>query len=116
MDGSKVGILEKTNKVSLGRLLKSEHGGTLEAKIGLEILSDLTDKSLERKLADEELGRLLVTTDLTKSDGTGSVSVGLLDTASGRGRLAGSLGSELLARSLSSGGFTCGLLCAGHDC
>ena len=114
MDGSKVGVLEKTDEVSLGRLLKGKDGGTLEAKIGLEILSDLTDKSLEGKLADEKLGRLLVTTDLTKSDSSGSVSVGLLDTASGRGRLAGSLGGELLARSLSSGGLACGLLCTGH--
>jgi hypothetical protein len=114
VDGSKVGVLEKTNKVSLGRLLKSEHGGTLEAEVGLEILSDLTDKSLEGKLADEKLGGLLVTTDLTKSHGTGTVSVGLLDTTSSGGALAGSLGGELLAGGLASGRFACSLLCAGH--
>ena len=36
----------------------------------LEVLSDLTNETLEGELADEELGRLLVATDLTESDGT----------------------------------------------
>jgi len=114
VDGGKVGILEKTDKVGLGGLLKGKDGRSLETKIGLEILSDLTDKSLEGKLADEELGGLLVTSDLTKSDGSGSVSVGLLDTASGRGALAGGLGGELLAGGLASGGLAGGLLGTGH--
>ena len=114
VDGSKVGVLEKTNKVSLGRLLKSEHGGTLEAEVGLEILSDLTDKSLEGKLADEKLGGLLVTTDLTKSHSTRSVSVGLLHTTGSGGALAGSLGGELFTGSFSSGGFSCGLFGTCH--
>lgn len=74
---------------------------------------------------DEELGRLLVTTNLTESDGSGTVlraaearsarresekekkretnAVRLLDTTGSGGRLARSLGSELLAGSLSSG-------------
>jgi hypothetical protein len=56
----------------------------------------------------------LVTTDLTESDGSGSVTVGLLDTSCGRGGLAGSLGGKLLARSLSSGGLAGGLLGTGH--
>jgi hypothetical protein len=30
----------------------------LEAKVGLEVLSDLSDETLEGKLSDEELGRL----------------------------------------------------------
>ena len=49
----------------------------------LEVLRDFTDKTLEGELADEELGRLLVPTDLTKSDGTGPEAMGLLDTTSG---------------------------------
>ena len=105
VDSGKVGILEKTDKVSLSRLLKGKDGRSLETKIGFVILSDLTDKSLEGKLADEELGRLLVTSDLTKSDSSGSVSMGLLNTTGGRGALTGSLGGELL-----SGGFTSGRL------
>lgn len=61
--------------------LKSTDGRRLEAEIGLEILGNLTDQTLEGELSDEELGRLLVTTDLTESDGSWLVSVGLLYTS-----------------------------------
>lgn len=33
-------------------------------------MGNLADETLEWELADEELGRLLIATDLTKSDGT----------------------------------------------
>ena len=114
VDGAKVGILEKTNEVSLGSLLQGHDGGALEAEVGLEVLSDLTDKTLEWELADEKLGRLLVTPDLTKSHGSGPVTMRLLDASGGGGRFTGSLGSELLPRRLSTGGFTGGLLGTGH--
>ena len=90
MDSSQVGILEETNKVSLSGLLESEDGGRLEAEIGLEVLGDLTDETLEGQLADQELSRLLVLTDLTESDGTGPVSVRLLDSSSSGSGLASS--------------------------
>ncbi len=80
MDGSQVGVLEERDEVSLGGLLESHDGARLEAEVGLEVLSDLTNKALEGELADEELSRLLVTTDLTESNGTGAVTVRLLDT------------------------------------
>jgi hypothetical protein len=73
-----------------------------------------TYQTLEGELADEQLSRLLVATNLTKSDGTGLVTVRLLDTAGRRGRLAGSLGSELLAGGLATGGLASGLLSASH--
>ena len=60
------------------------------------------------------LSRFLVLADLTQGDGSGPVSVGLLDTASSGGRLASSLGSKLLSGSFSSGGLTCGLLGTSH--
>ena len=91
MDGAKVGVLEERDEVGLNGLLKSADGRGLEAEIRLEVLSDLTDKTLEGQLADEELGRLLVATDLTESDGTGLVAVRLLDSSSGRRRLSGGL-------------------------
>jgi hypothetical protein len=53
---------------------------------------------LERKLADQKLGGLLVSSDLTKGDSSRSVSVWLLDTAGGRGTLTCCLGGELLSR------------------
>ena len=115
VDSAQVGVFEETNEVSLGGLLKCHHSRGLEAQIGLEVLSDLTDQALERQLADEKLGALLVATDLTQGDGAGPVSVGLLDTSGGGGRFAGSLGGELLARGLASGGLTSGLLGTSHD-
>ena len=114
VDSAQVGVFEETNEVSLGSFLQGHDGGRLEAEISLEILSDLTDEPLERKLADEKLGALLVTTDLTKSDGTRPVPVGLLHSTGSRGRFASSLGCKLLARSFSSGGFTGSLLSTGH--
>jgi hypothetical protein len=114
VDGAQVGVLEKTNEVSLGGLLESKNGGSLEAKVTLEILGDLTDKTLEGELADEQVRGLLVTTDLTESDGSGAVTVGLLDTSGGGGRLTSGLGGKLLTGSLSSGGLTGGLLGTSH--
>ncbi|KAJ0965135.1 hypothetical protein J5N97_026273 [Dioscorea zingiberensis] len=42
----------------------------LELEIGLEVLSDLMDKELKRKLPDQQLHALLVLSDLTKHDGS----------------------------------------------
>ena len=114
MDGAQVGVLEQTDEVSLAGLLEGHDGGRLEPEVGLEVLGDFTDQALEGELADQELGGLLVTTDLTESDGTGPVPVGLLHSSSGRGALASSLGGQLLARSLSSSRFTSGLLSTSH--
>ena len=114
MDCAQVGVLKQTNKVSLAGLLQSHDGRALEAQIGLEVLGDLTDQTLEGQLADQKLSALLVPTDLTESHGSGPVAMGLLHSSSGRGALAGSLGGQLFARSLSSGRFTSGLLGTGH--
>ena len=69
-----------------------------------------TTKEDERELADEELGRLLVTTNLAEGDRSGPVAVRLLDSTSGGGTLAGGLGGELLAGRLSSSRLAGGLL------
>ena len=60
MDGTEVGVLKETHKVSLASLLKSHYSRALEAQVSLEILSNLADQPLERELADQQLGRLLV--------------------------------------------------------
>ena len=80
VDGAKVGVFEEGDKVGLNGLLKSTDGRRLETEVRLEVLSNFTDKTLEGQLADQELSRLLVATDLTKSDGTRLVTVRLLDT------------------------------------
>jgi hypothetical protein len=98
-------------KLTLTSLLERKDGRRLEAQVGLEVLGNLTHKTLERQLADEELGALLIATNLTESDGSGAETMRLLDTASGLGRtLAGLLGGELLAGRLASGGLAGGLL------
>jgi hypothetical protein len=114
VDSAKVGVLEEANKVGLSGLLKGKHGVALETEVSLKVLGDLADEALERELADEELSRLLVATDLTERNGTRAVTVRLLDTTAGRGGLAGGLGRELLTRGLATGGLACGLLGTSH--
>ena len=114
VDGAQVGILEKTDEVGLGSFLEGKDSRALEPQVRLEVLGDLSDESLEWELSDEKLGGLLVSSDLTKSDGSRSVSVWLLDSSDGWSRLSGGLGSELLSWGLSSGGLTCGLLGTSH--
>ena len=114
VDRAEVGVLEEANEVRLSGLLEGEDGGALEAQVGLEVLGNLANQALERELADQELGGLLVPADLAEGDGARAVAVGLLDAAGGRGGLASRLGGELLAGSLSSGGLAGGLLGAGH--
>ena len=114
VDRAKVGVLEETDEVSLASLLQSHHRGALEAKIGLEVLSDLTDQTLERELAQKQLGGLLVTTDLTQGNGSGPVAVRLLDATGGGCRLASGLRGQLLARRLSAGGLAGSLFGTSH--
>ena len=110
LDGSQVGVFEQGDEVSLRGFLKGHNSRRLESQVGLEVLGDFSDQSLEGQLSDQELGRLLVLSDFSEGDGTGPVSVGLLDTSSGRlSGLSGSLGGELLSRSLTTGGLSCGL-------
>ena len=114
VDGAQVGVLEQTNQVSLAGLLQSHDSRALEAEICLEVLGDFTDQALEGQLADQQLSALLVPTDLTESDGSGPVTMGLLDASGGRGALASGLGGQLFAWSLSSGRFASGLLGTSH--
>ena len=53
-------------------------------------------KALEGQLADEQLGALLVTTDLTKSDGTRPVAMWLLYSTGSWCAFARRLGRQLL--------------------
>ncbi len=83
MDGTKVGILKKSNQVCLSSLLESQYGGGLETKISLEVLSNLTHKTLEGCLADQEVGGLLILADLTKGYSSRTITVGLLHSSCG---------------------------------
>merc|ERR1712147_411544 len=76
VDGAKIGVLEEPDEVGLGRLLEGHDGRRLEPEVGLEILGDLPNQTLEGQLADEELSGLLVTSDLPEGDCAGPVPVG----------------------------------------
>eukprot|EP01027_Heterolobosea_sp_BB2_P018809 GEZU01026438.1.p1 GENE.GEZU01026438.1~~GEZU01026438.1.p1 ORF type:complete len:133 (-),score=6.65 GEZU01026438.1:125-523(-) len=105
MDSTKVSVFEETDEVGLSSLLQGEDSRGLETEIGLEVLGDLTNETLEWELADEELSGLLVASDLTESDGTWSVSVWLLDTTSSLwGRLTCGLSGEGLSWGLATSG------------
>src|SRR5688572_26398489 len=80
MDGAQVRVLEQRHQVGLGRFLQSQYGRALESQIRLEILSDLTDQALEWQSTDQQLSALLVFTNFSEGDGSGTESVRFLDT------------------------------------
>jgi hypothetical protein len=114
VDGAEVGVLEEANHVCLGGLLEGEDSGGLESEVVLELRGNLSDESLEGELSDEELSRLLESSDFSEGDGTGSESVGLLDSTGSGGGLLGLLVSDVLSGDLSSGVLSSGLLGSGH--
>merc|ERR550525_69322 len=116
VDGAQVGVLEETHQVSLARLLKSHHSGALEPQVGLEVLGNLTNEPLEGQLADEQLSRLLVPSDLPESNCARPVTMGLLHTSSSWCRLPCGLGGQLLPGSLASSRFARSLLSSRHAC
>ena len=117
VDGAQVGVLEESDEVGLAGLLQSHDGGRLEAEVSLEVLGDLSHQALEGELADEKLGGLLVSPDLTEGDCSWPVSVGLLDTSGGWGALASGLGGQLFPGGFATSGLASGLLGTSHfDC
>ena len=114
VDGAKVGVFEETDEVSFAGFLEGHDGRALESEIGLEVLSNFTNKTLERQLADEELGALLVSSDFSQGDCSWSVTMWFLDTSSGWGALTSSLGGQLFSWCLTTSGFTSGLLGSCH--
>ena len=94
--------------------LQGTDGGGLEPQVSLEVLGNLPDQPLEGQLADEQLGRLLVTPDLTQGNCAGPVPMWLLHSSGGGGGLPGGLGGQLLPGRLASGGLTGGLLRTSH--
>ena len=115
VNGAQVRIFEQADEIGLAGLLQGHHGGALEAQIGLEVLSDLADETLERQLANQQLGALLITTDLTQSDRSRPVTMRLLDAAGSWCALSCRLRCKLLPRSLATGRFTSSLLRTCHD-
>ena len=143
VNGTEIRVFEQTHQISLRSFLKRQHCVALEPQVCLqhkkqikisksllvqhnnqwqdqrnylEILGDLTNETLKRKLTDQQLSALLVLTNLTdslirnkkqtpltngtetdlfrekrfaklpESDGSGTVTVRLLDSSRGRRR------------------------------
>jgi len=115
VDGAKVGVFEEGNEVSFRGFLKGSDRRGLEAEIALVVLSNFSDQTLEGELSDEKLGRLLVSTDFSESDSSGSETMGLLHTSGGDwSGLSSGLGGDLLAWSLATSGLASGLLGTSH--
>ena len=79
VDCAEAGIFEEADEVGLGSFLEGEDGRALEAEISVHVLGDLTDETLEGKLANEELGGLLVATNVAESDGSRAVAMRFLE-------------------------------------
>ena len=114
MDGTQVGILKQTDQVSLTGLLEGHDSRALEAEVSLEVLGNLTDQALEGQLADEELSGLLVSSDLSESNSSWPISVGLLDSSSSGCRFAGSFCGQLFPGGFASSGLASSLLGTSH--
>ena len=115
VDGTEVSVLEEADHVSLRGFLEGENSGGLETKLVSVLGGDFSDESLEGELSDEELGGLLETSDLSKSDGTGSETMRFLDAVGGGlGLLSSSLVSDVLSGVLGAGVLASGLLGTSH--
>ena len=91
VDRTQVRIFKKSNEVRFCSFLESQNSSRLKTQIGLEVLGNFADKTLEWSLADQQISRLLILANFTESDSSWSVAMGLLDTSSGRSRFAGGL-------------------------
>ena len=99
---AQVRVLKERNQVGFGRFLESQNRRSLEAEVVLEVLSDFSDEALKRELSDEQVGRLLVAANLSKSDSAWSVAVRLLHSSSCWSRFACCFCGELFARRFAS--------------
>ena len=69
MDGAQVGIFEEADKVHLSSFLDSQESLGLESDLDVNTLCDGSHKTLEGCSQEEEVGALLVSLDLSDSDG-----------------------------------------------
>ena len=69
VNGAQVRIFEQRDQVCLRRLLQSQDGRTLEAKVVLEDVGDFANQPLERQFAQQELRAFLVFANLAESQG-----------------------------------------------
>ena len=114
VDGTQVGVFEKSNEISLTSFLESHDSRALESEISLEVLCNFSYETLEGQFPDQKFSALLVSSDFSQSNSTWSVSVWLLDTSSSWCTFTCSLGGQLFSWSFSSSRFSCSLLSSCH--
>ena len=78
MNSAQVCVFIEWSHIGLGCLLECQHCWALNSEFLSEGVGDLTDQSLEGKLADEELGCFLVFSYLAEGHGSWSESIGPL--------------------------------------
>ena len=77
MNRTEIGVLKEPDQVGFRCLLERENGRGLESEPFGKLLGDLADQALERELSHQQLGALLVLSDLSERHGARSVSVRL---------------------------------------
>ena len=83
VNDTEVGALKQANQVGFASFLEGHDSGRLETEVGLDVLGDLTNKTLEGELADEVLSGLLIVPNFIESNSARAKMVGLLDSSSG---------------------------------
>jgi hypothetical protein len=78
-------------------------------------LSNFTDQALEWELADQELSRFLILSDLTESNSSWSESMWSLDATCNSTNAPGSLGGQLFSWGFPTTRDSCGLFGSCHD-
>jgi hypothetical protein len=66
VNGTQVGVLKQSNEVSFWSLLEGKYSLALETTVWLELLSNLSYQTLEWRLANQKVSRLLVSPDFSK--------------------------------------------------
>ena len=86
VDSAQTGVREQVDHVGLRCLLHGEDGAGLETQTIFAAESNLTDQTLEGKLAEEKFSALLVLFDVTEGNGPRAKAVGLLGATGAAGR------------------------------
>ena len=87
VDGKQIGVLEESNEVILGSLMKCGNSSGSAVEICPHLSEYLTHETGKRSFADEELRGLLVSSDLAEGDRAGAKAMSSfrLNLASARG-------------------------------
>ena len=96
--------------------MQSKDGCGLKSEISFVVVGNLSHKSLEGELSDEQLSRLLELSDLSESHGSWSEPMrSLCSTKLGADLALRGFAGNVLSWCLGSGVLSSGMLCSGHN-